>query len=59
MKTITCREVGFNCDYVVKSEAEEEIMKKCWRTCDKRRGYYSRIQGKSKRTYSHYLKTHS
>jgi predicted small metal-binding protein len=28
MKTITCREAGFECDYVVKGETEEEVMKK-------------------------------
>ena len=28
MKTITCREVGFDCDYVVKGETEEEVMKR-------------------------------
>lgn len=27
MKTITCREAGFDCDYVVKGETEEEVMK--------------------------------
>ena len=27
MKTIICREAGFDCDYVVKGESEEEIMK--------------------------------
>jgi predicted small metal-binding protein len=26
MKTITCREAGFDCDYVVKGETEEEVM---------------------------------
>jgi predicted small metal-binding protein len=28
MKTITCREAGFECDYVVKGETEEEVMKR-------------------------------
>jgi predicted small metal-binding protein len=28
MKTITCREAGFDCDYVVKGETEEEVMKR-------------------------------
>jgi predicted small metal-binding protein len=28
MKTITCREAGFECDYIVKGETEEEVMKK-------------------------------
>jgi predicted small metal-binding protein len=27
MKTITCREAGFECDYIVKGETEEEVMK--------------------------------
>jgi predicted small metal-binding protein len=27
MKTINCREAGFECDYVVKGETEEEVMK--------------------------------
>jgi predicted small metal-binding protein len=27
MKTIRCREAGFDCDYVVKGETEEEVMK--------------------------------
>jgi predicted small metal-binding protein len=26
MKTITCREAGFDCDYVVRGETEEEVM---------------------------------
>jgi predicted small metal-binding protein len=28
MKTITCREAGFECDYIVKGETEEEVMKR-------------------------------
>ena len=27
MLTVSCREVGMNCDYVCKGETEEEIMK--------------------------------
>jgi predicted small metal-binding protein len=27
MKSISCREAGFDCDYVVKGETEEEVMK--------------------------------
>ena len=27
MKTISCREAGFDCDYVVKGETEEEVLK--------------------------------
>jgi len=27
MKTLSCREAGFDCDYVVKGETEEEIFK--------------------------------
>jgi predicted small metal-binding protein len=27
MKTLSCREVGFNCDHVVKGENEEEVMR--------------------------------
>jgi predicted small metal-binding protein len=28
MKTITCREAGFDCNHVVKGETEEEVMKR-------------------------------
>lgn len=28
MKTLACREAGFNCDYIVTGETEEEIFKK-------------------------------
>jgi predicted small metal-binding protein len=28
MKTITCREAGFDCDYIVKGETEDEVMTK-------------------------------
>jgi len=27
MKTITCREAGFDCGYVVRGETDEEVMK--------------------------------
>lgn len=27
MKTINCREAGFDCDYIVKGETEEEVLK--------------------------------
>ena len=27
MKTISCREAGFDCDYIVTGETEEEVMK--------------------------------
>jgi predicted small metal-binding protein len=27
MKTLSCREAGFDCDYVVKGETDEEIFK--------------------------------
>jgi predicted small metal-binding protein len=27
MKTIICREAGFECDHVVKGETEEEVLK--------------------------------
>ena len=26
-KTINCREAGFECDYIVKGQTEEEVMK--------------------------------
>jgi len=26
MKTLSCREAGFDCDYVVKGQTEEEIL---------------------------------
>ncbi|HEY7572599.1 MAG TPA: DUF1059 domain-containing protein [Nitrososphaeraceae archaeon] len=28
MKTLSCREAGFDCDYVVNGESDEEIFKK-------------------------------
>jgi predicted small metal-binding protein len=28
MKTLSCREAGFDCDYVVEGETEEEIFRK-------------------------------
>ena len=28
MKTINCREAGFDCDLIVKGETEEEVLKK-------------------------------
>ena len=27
MKTVSCREAGFDCDHIVKGETEEEVMK--------------------------------
>jgi predicted small metal-binding protein len=27
MKTINCREAGFECDHIVKGETEEEVLK--------------------------------
>ncbi|MGD9533489.1 MAG: DUF1059 domain-containing protein [Candidatus Nitrosocosmicus sp.] len=27
MKTISCREAGFDCDHIVKGETEEEVLK--------------------------------
>jgi predicted small metal-binding protein len=27
MKTINCREAGFDCDYIVKGETDEEVLK--------------------------------
>ncbi|HZI70180.1 MAG TPA: DUF1059 domain-containing protein [Nitrososphaeraceae archaeon] len=27
MKTINCREAGFDCDHIVKGETEEDVMK--------------------------------
>lgn len=27
MKAINCREAGFDCDYIVKGETEEEVLK--------------------------------
>ena len=32
MKTLSCREAGFDCDYVVEGESEEEILQKESRT---------------------------
>ncbi|MFZ0325931.1 MAG: DUF1059 domain-containing protein [Nitrososphaeraceae archaeon] len=28
MKTLSCREAGFDCDHIVESETEEEIFRK-------------------------------
>ena len=28
MKTITCREAGFDCDFIVKGEIEDEVMQR-------------------------------
>jgi predicted small metal-binding protein len=28
MKTVTCREAGFDCDHVVEGETEDEVMKR-------------------------------
>jgi predicted small metal-binding protein len=28
MKTITCREAGFDCDFIVKGETEDEVMQR-------------------------------
>jgi predicted small metal-binding protein len=28
MKTLSCREAGFDCDYIVEGETEEEILQK-------------------------------
>jgi predicted small metal-binding protein len=28
MKTVTCREAGFDCDYVVEGETEDDVMKR-------------------------------
>ena len=37
MKTINCREAGFDCDHIVKGETEEDVMKKMlWRCCSER-----------------------
>ena len=38
MLTVSCHEVGMDCDYVCKGEREEEIMKS-WRTCNEDHGY--------------------
>jgi predicted small metal-binding protein len=27
MRTVSCREAGFDCDHIVKGETEEEVMK--------------------------------
>lgn len=29
MKTITCRDVGVDCDFTASGETEEEVMRKC------------------------------
>jgi predicted small metal-binding protein len=39
MKTITCREAGFDCGYVVKGETDEEVMKSGAEHVMKEHGY--------------------
>jgi predicted small metal-binding protein len=29
MKTISCREAGFECDYIVNGQTEEEVINNC------------------------------
>jgi len=59
VKSISCREAGFDCDYVVKGETEEEVMKN-GRTCTestwhKRRRYNYRNETENKRIYPYFL----
>jgi predicted small metal-binding protein len=28
MKTVTCREAGFDCDYIVEGQTDDEVMKR-------------------------------
>ena len=39
MLTVSCREVGVDCDYVAKGETEEEIMKNAEEHAVKDHGY--------------------
>jgi predicted small metal-binding protein len=39
MLTVSCREVGMDCDYVCKGETEEEIMKNAEEHAMKDHGY--------------------
>jgi predicted small metal-binding protein len=39
MLNVTCREVGFDCDYVAKGETEEELMKDAGEHAVKDHGY--------------------
>ena len=39
MLTVSCREVGMDCDYVCKGETEEEIMKNAEQHAMKDHGY--------------------
>jgi predicted small metal-binding protein len=39
MLTVSCREVGVDCDYVAKGETEEEIMKDAGEHAVKDHGY--------------------
>jgi predicted small metal-binding protein len=39
MLTVSCREVGMDCDYVCKGETEEEIMKNAVEHAMKDHGY--------------------
>jgi predicted small metal-binding protein len=39
MLTVSCREVGMNCDYVAKGETEEELMKDAGQHAVRDHGY--------------------
>jgi len=60
MKTLSCREAGFDCDHVVKGENEEEVMRK-WRRARYESSWYesrrhnSRNETENKRTNSERL----
>ena len=47
MKTLSCREAGFDCDYVVKGETEEEIFRNGGQHAIKEHGIDFRIQRKT------------
>jgi predicted small metal-binding protein len=61
VKTITSREAGFDCHYVVKGETEEDVMRKGAEHAMKDHGMKEEDitpeLRKSKRTYLHYVKT--
>jgi predicted small metal-binding protein len=44
MLTVSCREVGMDCDYVCKGETEEEIMKTAEEHAMKHHGYNTLIR---------------
>jgi predicted small metal-binding protein len=60
MKTVTCREAGFDCDHVVEGETEDEVLNRGVEHLVKDHGMkeeqiHSWYERESKKTYSHFL----